>query len=361
MLLEDKIAHTHQVLINMSPLRQLSLAQVLQNYSPAHLGQLLRVNGFPYVVDLDKTELIALLTKQLYYKFDYFLRHLLLQDLLLLLLAGNHHYRPLPATSKEALQFFLDNGFLHLLPQPKGKLVLILPQELLAQLVVLLESEVLLTIRRREILYTTLTGLVALYGVFPLQQLHLVLARCFPRLFSTPPPAPVLQNALERVQADQYDLVKIGNYFLNNELAFNSRYREVLQSSADLAYYLPKTKEEIMNFALGEGNTESLAYQKLAAFLGKYWSLEEDEFETVLHNIVWSCASGIPPAELLEVFARQKCGLTGVSQLQNCRKLLEALAQNTRQWFLRGHTPLEVAATQNTLVIQFPGTTLHPK
>lgn len=222
----------------------------------------------------------------------------------------------------------------------KSRLMLVMPDEIKDALKHLIDFESVTDRDKKienntEVVLLTI-GLLVYYGVHPTIDVHSKVESYLDFELDT---YEYYQSVHEFMRA--YDII----YNYNNKLVLEYVMKpEVVLAEQDkrsqLDFYKASKNELIHagNNVLPPINNE---YEELIGFLRKN-DVDNEQIEETINNIFLDVNNDIPYSRLLERVG-EVININGIDEVNELNKYVMNAYNNTRQWFLKGHTPAEVS------------------
>jgi hypothetical protein len=118
--------------------------------------------------------------------------------------------------------------------------------------------------------------------------------------------------------------------------------REEQAQRAELPFY-PLTKQQVLQASDPRYIEKTPSFQALVKYLMQQYGMTRAEAEEEADLIVYDIKLGDSPSQMLESI-QDKFELADESMVRDFIRLLSELMNNTRLWFLKGHTPSEAGA-----------------
>ena len=122
----------------------------------------------------------------------------------------------------------------------------------------------------------------------------------------------------------------------------NGQVREEQAQHAELPFY-PLTKQQVLQASDPRYIEKTPSFQALVNYLMQQYGMTRAEAEEEADLIVYDIKLGDSPSQMLESI-QDKFELADESMVRDFIRLLSDLMNNTRLWFLKGHTPSEAGA-----------------
>lgn len=222
----------------------------------------------------------------------------------------------------------------------KGRLMLVMPDEIKDGLKHLIDFDSVTELDKNienntEIVLLTI-GLVVHYGVHPTIDVH-----------------SKIKSHLD-FELDTYDYYQVIYEFMSAyDIIYNSNNRLILEyvmkpeevlaeqdKRSQLDFY-EASKDELMHAGNNVRPPINDEYEELIDFFRKN-DVDDEQIELIINTIFLDVNNDIPYSELLER-VEEIINIKGIDEVNELNKYVMAAYNNTRQWFLKGHTPAEVS------------------
>ncbi len=119
-------------------------------------------------------------------------------------------------------------------------------------------------------------------------------------------------------------------------------FAELKAQQGKKPYYVPD-KAELLNYAEDMYVEKPPERQKLYQYILDHLISDPTKAEELTEDIHLNCSLGGSIPDILDEFTRRDVSFEGIDQLNEILPLITGLANNTRIWENRGHTPNELA------------------
>lgn len=131
------------------------------------------------------------------------------------------------------------------------------------------------------------------------------------------------------------------------------------QSRPDVPFY-PFTKAQVLRAGQPDFIDRSPAYKAFVDFLTQSYGMDSAEADDIVGAYHYDLQVGDSPTDVLNVLNEQ-FEIPSMEVLQAFTYHITELHNNSRQWFLKGHTPNELLPTDLNAMRQIPGLKSDPK
>ncbi|WP_050632248.1 SEC-C metal-binding domain-containing protein [Bacillus andreraoultii] len=139
------------------------------------------------------------------------------------------------------------------------------------------------------------------------------------------------------------------NYFWVDDDGVYTHYRlkkanDVLaeQRRRNTIDYYSFTKEELLKAGAPNFIESSTAFKRLVDFLVKKMGMAQNEADMLAMDCVYAVKAGTQLGEIVQ-FLQSKVELDTIALLTECSDILVQLTNQTKQWVLKGHAPVELS------------------
>lgn len=130
-------------------------------------------------------------------------------------------------------------------------------------------------------------------------------------------------------------------YFAHEAVFVNDSVTRLEAEQGDKPYYIPN-KTELLKFADDFYVEDTVEFRKLYAYIKEYLVSDAEMALGVVEDIQLCCAFDFSIQSALAEFERRRISFASFEQAQEVISLITDLANNTRIWENRGHTPKEI-------------------
>ncbi|OIK09764.1 hypothetical protein BIV60_22990 [Bacillus sp. MUM 116] len=331
--LEEKQDQKHWGKINVP----LTLQEQLGKLTKAELDDIRKSLDLKGVSSLKKAELISVLLEmipksleQICLPFDAERFRLLTK------IAHNGGYMIAPILEPHQVEYFRDRGLIFT-GTFQGKRVLAIPAELIDSILMIAEDKKLTAIINRNTEWIKLTyGLCYYYGTLSTAQLSDMLETYTKEPFR-------LEEYLEVIyDANSYHKeITIDNEGFSNRRVFDpKRVKQEHRSRESLSFY-PFTKKQL--FKAGEAGfvERNQIYLKFVEFLTQNYDMDRKTADSFVEECVYATRIGEGPNQVMQ-YLGSVLEFESLEMIQAVMDQVVYLMNNTKQWFLKGYTPIEL-------------------
>lgn len=294
---------------NASSLKKAELTLLLEERIPEYLGQI--------VLQLD-TERFNLLTK----------------------IANNDGQIVAPSLEDDQIEYFRANGLLYT-GIFEGKKILAAPKELIGHITAWKDNVNIRAIVKRNTEWIKLTrGLLYYYGTLSESQLVQMLEELLKDTIHVEEYRSVVVNAnsyLEEIYID-------GELYSNIRVFDPKRVQQEHRSRSSLQFY-PFTKQQLLTAGEPGFVERNQSYIQLVKFLINNFEVDQEEADDIVEECVYATRIGSGPNDVLE-FLSHSFEFVDMQMVQTLMDKVVHLMNNTREWFLKGHTSTELMAQE---------------
>lgn len=177
-----------------------------------------------------------------------------------------------------------------------------------------------------------------LYGVIPISK--------FTEIYNKYEKTQLAEDELEkkiRILISEGEVYAIRDgYFMDEELTEYDLYRRLLKEQGDSEYYLPKDREEFLEYGQYECQQPDQDVQFFIDYLQHALHMEFPQAMMVFYEIQYAIRNNAEDLELIEIMDTWGCEITSQSKMKKIRDLLYRLGGYIRKWEYRGHTSNEL-------------------
>lgn len=263
-------------------------------------------------------------------------------------IAVNGEYTDLSSLERHQILFLRSIGIIFT-GTHEGKRKLLIPNELIEEILHLNEDKQIRQRMNRNTEWIKLTqGLLYYYGTLDLQQLI-----DFMRKYTDEPLH--VQEYLSIIDdaATYYEEIDIDRYgFSNMDVIDPLRVKREQQMRESVPFY-PFTKKQLLRAGEPGYVERNESYRQFVRYLQQNYDMTEQIADEIVEDCVALVKDGGSPNELITYLGE----ILEFDSLQAVEKLMEKLIpmmNNTREWFLKGHTSEELFAQEKKLLQPLP-------
>jgi len=225
----------------------------------------------------------------------------------------------------------------------QGDKVLAMPQEVLECFRMTSSAAYRDAVRSNTELIQLVQGMLYYYGYLDLVELERLLSRYLSSEIKLSEKLSVLEEA-ERYDA-KFKIVDGGIYYY--KVANVEQIRKEQQLRADLSYYA-FTKQELL--AAGDANfvDRNLVFKGMVGFINDNYEISEAEATVIVEKCMSLMRGGEVPVDVM-AYLQTLLDVDSYELLEGFTGHVSMLSNATKQWGLKGHTPLEAATDRNQL------------
>ncbi|MFF2445756.1 SEC-C metal-binding domain-containing protein [Neobacillus sp. NPDC058068] len=318
-----------------------SLADGLNNLTRDELNSIRRRLEIKNASSLKKAELIALLQEKIpalieksFLPFD--------KDRLNLIknIGKRGGYITVPTLEDFQIEYFRSLGLLFSGTLEENK-VIVMPEEIVEQSANLVTNLSILSIVQRNTNWIKLThGLLYYYGSLSITELIKMLENYLKEPLDVAEYLSVIDAA-----AIYYREIRINQYGFSNARVFDpERVKQEQQKRMGVAFY-PFSKDQLL-IAGEPGYVErNESYKQFVNFLTQNYTISRKEADGIVEECVYATQIGENSSDILQ-FLQSRIELNDFHTIQACMAMVVNLMNNTRVWFLKGHTASELSALE---------------
>ncbi len=229
-----------------------------------------------------------------------------------------------------------------------GRKALVIPQEILSKFSEIEDRIIKPLVRRNTEWVKLIQGLLYYYGTLSIYQLIEMLESYTPEEVSPLDYIPVLYDAESYYGEIRMDSVGVSNYRVWDA-------EEVLREhlARPKVNYFPFTKEQLLQ-AGEEGFVDrNLPYTAFVNFLVKNFACTKQHADMIAEECVYATRIGQSIPDIMSYLEHQ-VEFESMEELPAFIDKLISLMNNTRQWFLKGHTSTELSAEEKKFLGPLP-------
>jgi len=327
-----------------------SLKEGLGKYTKYELDEIRKTLQIKNVSNLKKDKLIDLLVEEIphyleriYLLWDHERFHLLTN------IAGKEGRSKALNIEDQQIRYFRANGLIYT-GVHEGEKILAVPTELIEQINALKSNvEARGTIKRNTEWIKLTGGLLYYYGTLNVNQLIEVLEKYTKE--------PLNLRDYFQVIHDANDFRK--QFYIDEEGFSHLRVfdpKKVLQehnSRKSLPFY-PLTKDQLLTAGEYEFVERNKGYAQLVSFLTENFKIDKAAADQLAEECVYATKNGDSPNDVLQYLS----SMLEFENKETLHKLIDNvvfLMNNTREWFLKGHTSTELSEVEKKNLQALPG------
>lgn len=327
----------------------ISLADGLTRYTKEELSHIRKRLNLKNASSLNKADLIHLLEISI----PFYVKNLILnmdqnQFSLLKTMVRQKGVMTDPNLDLDKLKILQSLGFIFF-GTHKGKKTLVLPKELIDPLTLIVNDAKVIAIIKRNTQWILLTqGMLYYYGVMSMQMLFEKLEQYMKEPVNKFECLKVLHLAQEYYLEFDWHRDGLTHYRVrDSETIINE---QTMRRSVD---YYPFTKDQLLTAGkpdFAEWNESSRAF---LTYLLQTYEITKDEAREIIQDCVYTVQEGENPQELFHIL-QSRLEFDDLDSLQTCMNFITNLANNTRQWFLKGYSSTELFEKEKKFLNPLP-------
>lgn len=332
-----------------------TLNEGLNKYTKDDLTDIRRYLDLKNASSLRKAELIELLEEQIpkllaliCLKFDARLFDLLIKT------ARNNGYINAPDLEPQQINYLRESGLIYT-GTFQGERIIALPDELIEVLLVLEKDAEMKSIISRNTEWVKLTnGLLYYYGTLEASNLYRMIEKYSKEPFDMMEYSTVIYNA-----NDYYHEFTIKNGdFSHYQVQDPEQVKQEQQKRERVPFY-SFTKNQLLKAGEPDFVEKNKSYSQLVNHLTGQHYVSRIEAEQIVDKCVYTTKNGGGTSQILRYFT----GVVKFEHAESVNPLMERitnLMNNTREWFLKGHTSEELFQQEREALRPLPETKSNP-
>lgn len=239
-----------------------------------------------------------------------------------------------------------------------GQQILAVPTELITPLQTLVNDSSIFSQVKRNTEWILLTqGMLYYYGFMRCEKLMEKVEEYTGQTVNRFDYIHVIHNAGEYYQEYKIDFNFDG--FAHNRVEDIEKILVEQNKRADIEHY-PFSKQQLLKAGVPNFVEQTKEAKALQQFLLKYFDVPKDVAEEIVEDCIFSIQEGVDFPIILENLQRQ-LQFADFTTLQKCIDLVIKLANNTREWYLKGHTASEIFGQEKQHLRPLPKSVNNPK
>ena len=318
-----------------------TLDEALGKYTKAELDTIRKTLKIKNASSLKKAELIGLLQKRIPEYLEQIVFQLDTERFnLLTKIANNDGQIVAPSLEDDQIEYFRANGLLYT-GIFEGKKILAAPKELIGQITAWKDNVNIRAIVKRNTEWIKLTrGLLYYYGTLSESQLVQMLEELLKETIHVEEYRSVVVNANSYLEETYID----GELYSNIRVFDPKRVQQEHRSRSSLQFY-PFTKQQLLTAGEPGFVERNQSYIQLVKFLINNFEVDQEEADDIVEECVYATRIGSGPNDVLE-FLSHSFEFVDRQMVQKLMDKVVHLMNNTREWFLKGHTSTELMAQE---------------
>ncbi|KAB2332336.1 hypothetical protein F7731_17110 [Cytobacillus depressus] len=239
-----------------------------------------------------------------------------------------------------------------------GEKVLVIPTDLIEPLSSLKDSSKVKSIVTRNSEWIKLThGLLYYYGTLSVPELIELLEK-----YTTDPFDSLEYLSIINQASTFYHEVRIDGHGFSNVRVFDPEKVKKEHSNRKSLDYYPFTKDQLLKAGEPGYVERNDSYQQFVSFLVQNYNINRNDADSIVEECVFAIKLGESPNDILK-YLQSILEIDNLDTLQGFMGKVVHLMNNTREWFLKGYSPVELSqdinkgilplATSNDNVIDF--------
>ncbi|MCB5238642.1 SEC-C metal-binding domain-containing protein [Niallia circulans] len=248
----------------------------------------------------------------------------------------------------EEMEYFDKTGFMFT-EFRNGNPFVMIPMELLPSLVEIVQDKAILTEVKRNTEWIKITrGLLYYYGTVPHEEFVELVEKYMPIHSNYLAFNRVIFDAMEYYQEIQIDRYGYSYWEVLDPL-------EVLEEQAsrkNLAYY-PFSKKQLLE--AGETNyvERPKGFSQLVSLFTHEHQMPKHEAVEIVEDCIIQVKLGDSPSQIFQ-YLQTELSFDSLEAVQRLMDILVLLINNTREWYLKGYTPVELSAQDKQALQPLP-------
>ena len=331
-----------------NPVTSYNLRNLLSNFTKDELSAIRQNLGLRGISALKKQELLDILetavighSRTLFQMFDDF-RYELVKKIV-----DNKGVLVKANVAMDDIEYFRTRGMIF--PGSlNGKRALVMPEEIIAELKKIDDSELRRLVKRNTHWIRLTQGLLFYYGTLDLEKLIEMIERLTKaEITNLLEFCSILNDASEYYEEIYIDINGLSHYRVMD----SEKVRQEHDQRPNLEFF-PFTYEQVYKAGVPDFVDKNLAFSRFSKFLTDNYTLDSKEADEVVEECVYAVRIDEPLGDIIE-FLQQQFEIDSLELLNEFTEQVVFLMNNTRQWFLKGFTPHEVHSKDKTSVIPF--------
>lgn len=322
----------------------LTLKDGLDRYTKSELDNIRKRLAIANASSLKKAELLELLMT----KIPEYVKYVCLQldserFQILMKIARKGGYIPAPKMEDNQLRHLRETGFIYCGTLYEEK-VLAMPNEVIDMfLTIENDLEVHATVKRNTEWIKLTNGLLYYYGTLSSMQLVRFVEQYSKHNIDIKQFFDIIENANSYKKGFYTSGYEFSNYrvFDPEQVLKEHRMRN------DLEFY-PFTKEQLLTAGEYDFVEKNKSYMQMVHFLTTNFEMGQTEADSLVEECVYATRIGHGPNEVLS-FLSEILEFESMDTLKALMDKLVELMNNTREWFLKGHTSMELLPNKDVL------------
>ncbi|MGM0845717.1 MAG: YecA family protein [Bacillota bacterium] len=318
-----------------------TLHDALSKYKKHELDDIRKMIDIQGVSSLKKAELQEVLEERILALGGNYLRWDAERLELLIKIARNGGHLPTGDLGWEQVDYFRETGLIYS-GTINGKHSLAIPQELIHPILEAGSDASVQSIIKRNTEWLNLTrGLLYYYGTLSVPNMIDMLEKYTKKSL---PLREYFYVIHERNLYRKGDIISDDEGYSDTRIIDSKRVKQEHRSRSELDYY-NFTKEQLLKAGTPDYIERNQSYFKLLDYLLKNFDIDRDEADSLVKECAYAARAGIGPNQVLE-FLGKTFEFGSMEALQEVMNHVVHLMNNTREWFLKGHTSTELSTVE---------------
>jgi hypothetical protein len=243
------------------------------------------------------------------------------------------------ALESNQIDYFRDRGLMFPVLY-KGKQTLIMHQKVIEVFKSHNSADYRELVQRNSEAIKLTQGLLFHYGTLSLDQLDHFLQQYMEKTIGLGEHIDILFESLTF-----YNEIKLDSHGFSNSRVWDSeRVKEEHALRLTVPYY-PFTKAELLQAGEPGYMDRHPSYRGFVQYIRKYYDLSQEMADSQVEECVYAIYNGETPGDILS-YLQNVFQIEEMPEIMGFMKHIEELYNQTRQWFLKGHTPTGMSANR---------------
>lgn len=314
-----------------------TLEESLNTKTKAELDAIRKFYGMQGVSTLKKGELIKVLDESIPNHVESFLTRIDEERIQIIRkILQNGGYYPFTGLTHKKISYFLESGIVAA-GSIKGDKVLFIPADLIEQIKSLyVNTAVKQAVKQNTELISITKGILYYYGAITYNQLLSMMEE----LLKKPVSQRLYLDLLFDSKTYDSEIVFKDGYVLNHEVKDLDRLKKEHKMRPNIDYY-PFKKEQLLKASEPGYIERNSSYQQLVQYMLTYYAIDKSGAEKIAGSIAHFIKIGNELGEVLK-FIQGYIDFQDIEEIDVFMDPVVTLANNTKQWFLKGYAPYEI-------------------
>ncbi|WP_232214173.1 Rho termination factor N-terminal domain-containing protein [Bacillus sp. SG-1] len=319
----------------------LTLHEGLSSYTKTELDAIRKKMEIPNASSLKKAELLSVLEEWIPSLGNQYLLWDSERFGWLTKIAKNDGYLPANKLEPEQVEYFRATGLFYS-GTYAGKQILAVPEELIEPITELAnDKEVQLTVKRNTEWLKLTRGLLYYYGTLPLTTLIDMLEKHLGETLRLKTYLHVIHEANLYRERD----IQIDEEGYSDSRVFSpKRVLQEHESRINVEFY-PFTKQQLLTAGVPDFVERNASYSQFVNYLEKNFNIGKEKADQIAEECVYAARIGHGPNDVMQ-FLTYSVEFDSLETIQSVMDRVVKLMNNTRQWFLKGHTSVELSSVE---------------